>query len=120
MGLFRRRAKKSREQAAVLTEQTNTAEVQPEVARREVIAEAQPEVAAREVVAEEQADVAAREVVAEKRAEAAPPDVAVEEQAEVARREVTAEARPNPDSPGWGQTLGQELGRARAHRVSQE
>jgi hypothetical protein len=107
MGLFRRRAKKSREQAAVLTEQTNTAEVQPEVAPREVIAEVQPEVAPREVIAEEQAEVA-------------PPEVIAEEQAEVGRREVAAEARPNPDSPGWGQTLGQELGRARANRVSQE
>ena len=107
MGLFRRRAKKSREQAAVLTEQTNTAEVQPEVAPREVIAEVQAEVAPREVIAEEQAEVA-------------PPEVIAEEQAEVGRREVAAEARPNPDSPGWGQTLGQELGRARANRVSQE
>jgi len=107
MGLFRRRAKKSREQAAVRTEQTNTAEVQPEVAPREVIAEVQPEVAPQEVIAEEQREVAAREVIAE-------------EQPEVARREVAAEARPNPDSPGWGQTLGQELGRARANRVSQE
>jgi hypothetical protein len=107
MGLFRRRAKKSREQAAVLTEQTNTAEVQPEVARREAIAKEQAEVARQEVIAEEKVEVARREVIAE-------------EKVEVARREVTAEARPNPDSPGWGQTIGQEIGRARANRVSQE
>jgi hypothetical protein len=120
MGLFRRRAKKSREQAAVLTEQTNTAEVQPEVAPREVITEVQPEVAPREVITEVQPEVAAREEIAEEPAEVAPREVIAEEQAEVARREVAAEARPNPDSPGWGQTLGQELGRARANRVSQE
>jgi hypothetical protein len=34
-------------------------------------------------------------------------------QPEVARREVTAEARPNPDQPGWGRTLGQQIGKAR-------
>jgi hypothetical protein len=34
-------------------------------------------------------------------------------QPEVARREVTAEARPNPDRPGWGRTLGQQIGKAR-------
>jgi hypothetical protein len=32
---------------------------------------------------------------------------------EVARRKVTAEARPNPDQPGWGRTLGQQIGKAR-------
>src|SRR6266516_5286601 len=40
--------------------------------------------------------------------------------AEVARREVKLEARPNPDSPGWGQTVGQEIGKAREDRASQE
>jgi hypothetical protein len=39
---------------------------------------------------------------------------------EVARREVTAEERPNPDQPGWGRTIGQEIGRARENRPSQE
>jgi hypothetical protein len=34
-------------------------------------------------------------------------------QPEVARREVTAEARPNPDQPGWGRTIGQQIGKAR-------
>jgi hypothetical protein len=38
----------------------------------------------------------------------------------VARREVGAEARPNPDQPGWGRTIGQEIGRARESRPSQE
>jgi len=38
---------------------------------------------------------------------------------EVARREVTAEERPNPDQPGWGMTIGQQLGRGREDRPSQ-
>src|SRR6266480_1463234 len=41
-------------------------------------------------------------------------------QAEVARREVKLETRPNPDNPGWGRTLGQEIGKAREDRASQE
>jgi hypothetical protein len=28
-------------------------------------------------------------------------------------REVTAEQRPDPDRPGWGRTIGQEIGKAR-------
>jgi len=39
---------------------------------------------------------------------------------EVARREVNAEERPNPDQPGWGLTLGQEIGRARENRARPE
>jgi hypothetical protein len=39
---------------------------------------------------------------------------------EVARREVNAEERPNPDQPGWGRTLGQEIGRARENRDRRE
>lgn len=39
-------------------------------------------------------------------------------QAEVARREVTAEARPDPDQPGWGQTIGREIAKARQERIS--
>jgi len=41
-------------------------------------------------------------------------------QAEAAPRQVTAEARPNPDQPGWGETIGQQIGRAREDRASQE
>jgi hypothetical protein len=41
-------------------------------------------------------------------------------QAEVARREVTAEARPDPDQPGWGRTIGQQIGKAREERASRE
>ena len=44
----------------------------------------------------------------------------VKAQEEVARREVKLEARPNPDSPGWGRTVGQEIGKARENRASQE
>jgi hypothetical protein len=45
---------------------------------------------------------------------------AAKAQADVARREVTAEARPNPDQPGWGRTVGQAIGKAREDRASQE
>jgi hypothetical protein len=44
----------------------------------------------------------------------------VKAQGKVARREVTAEARPNPDQPGWGRIIGQEIGKAREDRASQE
>jgi hypothetical protein len=41
-------------------------------------------------------------------------------QAEVSRREVTAESRPDPDRPGWGRTIGLEIGKARGDRASQD
>ena len=41
-------------------------------------------------------------------------------QAQVARREVKLEARPNPDNPGWGRTVGQEIGKAPEDRAGQE
>ena len=41
-------------------------------------------------------------------------------QTEAAPREATAEARPNPDQPGWGETIGQQIGKAREERASQE
>jgi len=44
----------------------------------------------------------------------------VEAQPEVARREVKFEARPDPDNPGWGRAVGQEIGKARDDRASQE
>jgi len=44
----------------------------------------------------------------------------VEAPAEVVRGEVKFEARPNPDNPGWGRTVGQEIGKAREDRASQE
>jgi hypothetical protein len=40
--------------------------------------------------------------------------------AEVARREASAEERPNPDQPGWGRMIGQEIGRARENRTGRE
>ena len=107
MGLFRRRARKNREQTAFATAQTKTAEEQAEVARREVTAEERPNP---DHPGWGQA----------KTAFFTAPAKTTEEQAEVARREVTAEERPNPDHPGWGQTMGQEIGRARANRSSQE
>lgn len=33
--------------------------------------------------------------------------------AEVTRRDVVPEARPDPDQPGWGRTIGQAIGKAR-------
>src|SRR5262249_37139168 len=44
----------------------------------------------------------------------------VEAPAEVVRGEVKFEARPNPDNPGWGRTVGQEIGKAREDRASPE
>ena len=44
--------------------------------------------------------------------------VTAQAEAEAARREVTAEARPNPDQPGWGRTLGQQIGKAREDRAA--
>jgi len=44
---------------------------------------------------------------------------AVKAERQIARREVTAEERPNPDQPGWGLTIGQEIGKARENRASQ-
>ena len=41
-------------------------------------------------------------------------------QTEVAPREATAEARPNPDQPGWGETIGQQISKAREERVGPE
>jgi len=41
-------------------------------------------------------------------------------QVEVARPHVTAEERPNPDQPGWGTTIGQEIGKGRSDRPSGE
>jgi hypothetical protein len=70
MGLFRRRVKKNREQAAA------------------------------ELPQEQNATVKA--------------------QTEVAPREATAEARPNPDRPGWGESIGQQIGKAREGRSGGE
>jgi hypothetical protein len=41
-------------------------------------------------------------------------------QAHVAPRKVTAEERPNPDQPGWGLAIGQEIGKAREDRPGKE
>jgi len=44
----------------------------------------------------------------------------VKTQTEVAPREAVGEARPDPDRPGWGETIGQQIGKAREERASQE
>jgi hypothetical protein len=101
MGLFRNWRRKNREKAAaaLVNEHTRTATAQPVVASRDVAAEP-PEVARRDVAAEP--EVQRRDVAAE-----AP---------QAARRQVTAEARPDPDKPGWGRTIGQQIGKAREDR----
>ena len=51
----------------------------------------------------------------------AQPEVArAEVQPEVARAEVKREARPDPNKPGWGLTIGQDISKAREDRASQE
>jgi len=35
-----------------------------------------------------------------------------------ARPRVTAEERPDPDQPGWGSTIGREIGKTRENRSS--
>jgi hypothetical protein len=45
---------------------------------------------------------------------------AAKPQAEVARREVTAKPRLDPDQPGWGRAIGQEMAKARQERGSQQ
>jgi hypothetical protein len=44
----------------------------------------------------------------------------VKAQPEVAPREARYEARPNPDKPGWGLTIGQEIFKVREDRASAE
>ena len=41
-------------------------------------------------------------------------------QLSAAGREVKREARPNPNKPGWGLSIGQEAGKAREDGVSRE
>src|SRR5215472_6827721 len=108
VGLFRGRARKDREEAAtgLPKEQDGTVEAPADAAREEVLEEQAgtveaPADAAREEVLEEQAGT-------------------VEAPADAARGEVKFEARPNPDNPGWGQTIGQEIGKTRQDRPSQE
>ena len=49
-----------------------------------------------------------------------PEERTAEAQPEAVRPEVTTEARPNPDQPGWGLAIGQEIIKHRADRPSQE
>ena len=41
-------------------------------------------------------------------------------QTKVAPREAAGEARPDPDQPGWGEAIGQQIGRTREERASQD
>jgi hypothetical protein len=38
-------------------------------------------------------------------------------QAQGGRRAMTTEERPNPDQPGWGRAIGQQIGKARDDRT---
>ena len=98
MGLFRGRAGEDGGEApaGLLEEQASTVAAQPEVARQEAASEE----AATGLLEEQASTVAA--------------------QPEVARREVKREARPDPNKPGWGLTIGQEVSKARGDRASQE
>ena len=41
-------------------------------------------------------------------------------EAQAARQHRPAEARPDPDQPGWGRTIGQAISKAREESASQE
>jgi hypothetical protein len=59
-------------------------------------------------------DKAAAEVLQTETSAPAPAEQAAPaDQAAGARREVAAEQRPDPDRPGWGRTIGGEIGKSR-------
>jgi len=99
MGLFRSRAKKNREKAAALREQPTSVTV--------------PETAA---LAEQPTSTTVQETAA---VPEQPTSVAVPA-AVSAHRETTAESRPDPDRPGWGRTIGQQIGKAHGNRPGQD
>ena len=45
---------------------------------------------------------------------------AVEAQVVAARREVRGEPRPDPDRPGWGRSLGQQISKGRDEPAGQQ
>jgi hypothetical protein len=57
--------------------------------------------------------------VAKPEVEVARPEVEVAQPEVIARREVTAKARVDPDQPGWGRAIGQEIAKARGERSGQ-
>jgi hypothetical protein len=74
---------------------------------------------------EEQTRKAASELPAEQTRKAAaelPEEqtTTVKAQPEAARREAKYEARPDPDKPGWGRALGEEISKAREDRAGRE
>jgi hypothetical protein len=112
MGLFRSRARKNREKAAaeLPREQVSTVTVAAPVTAEAPVTAQAPVTAEAPVTA--QAPVTAEAPVTAQ----APVTVA----APVTVREMTAEERPDPDRPGWGRTLGQQIGRTREGRASQD
>lgn len=98
IGFFRGGARKHRDEGAaeLLKEQAGMATAQPAVADRGM--EREEEAAG--LLDQQAATVAA--------------------QPAVAGREVKREARPNPNKPGWGLSIGQEVGKARGDGASRE
>jgi hypothetical protein len=114
MGLFRRRAKKNREKAAAepLTRQDTTA--MPATAQ---VAAAPPEPTVLPEATAPPEPTALPEATALPETTAQPEATALPEA--TAPRAATAETRPNPDRPGWGESIGQQIGKARGERASQ-
>jgi hypothetical protein len=98
IGFFRGGARKHRDEAAaeILKEQAGMATAQPAVADQGM---------KREEGAAGLLDQQAATVTA---------------QPAVAGREVKREARPNPNKPGWGLSIGQEVGKARDDGASRD
>jgi hypothetical protein len=114
MRLFRSGAGKDREEAAAEfpDEQTQAAAEFPDE-QTQAAAELPDEQAQAAAEFPDEHPQAAAELLDEQtEAVKAPP--------EVAPREVKHEARPNPDKPGWGLTIGQEIRKAREERGGQE
>jgi hypothetical protein len=98
IGLFRGGARKHREEVAaeLPEEQAGTVTAQPAVAGQGMTREE----GAAGLLDQQAATVAA--------------------QPAAAGRELKREARPNPNKPGWGLSIGQEAGKAREDGASQE
>jgi hypothetical protein len=132
MGLFRGSAGKDGEKAAagLLKEQATPVETQPAEPQPVQVqpAEAQPaEVQPAEAQpAEVQPAEAQPAEVQPVEAEVQPVEVQPAEaqpvaaQPEVARRQVKREARPDPNKPGWGLTIGREISKTRGDSAGQE
>jgi hypothetical protein len=126
IGLFRGGARKHRDEGAAefLKEQAGMATAQPAVADQGM----KREEGAAGLLDQQAATVTAQPAVADqgmKREEGAAglldqQAATVTAQPAVAGRAVKREARPNPNKPGWGLSIGQEVGKARDDGASRE